>query len=195
MNEKIMNLYNECINELKQIGIDITNKEIIGTIDINLAKRKTKRYGCCKQDKPDVKTKYIEKIGRRKIIKYERFLEHHIEISKWVMELDDKIIKNTIMHEIIHCFPGCNNHGEEFKRYAGYINQKLGYNISRLGNVKQDYEKSNMEYVQDENYKYKVICKQCGQSFFRKRMAKNFTRNYRCGICRGYLKVELIENR
>ena len=29
MNEKLMNLYNECINELRQIGIDITNIEQI----------------------------------------------------------------------------------------------------------------------------------------------------------------------
>ena len=29
-------------------------------------------------------------------------------------------IKNTIMHEIIHCFPYCNNHGSEFKKYAKY---------------------------------------------------------------------------
>ncbi len=48
------------------------------------------------------------------------------------MQLDKNIIKNTIMHELIHCMPYCNNHGAEFKKYARYINEKLGYNISRV---------------------------------------------------------------
>lgn len=189
MNEELIRLYKECIEELSQIGIDIINNNQIGKIDISLAKRKTKRYGCCKQEKPDKESKYIEEIGKRRIVKYSRFLEHYIEISKWVMELDQRIIKNTIMHEIIHCFPGCNNHGENFKHYAKYINEKLGYNISRVGNVKEDYEKSNVEYVQDDIYKYKIICQQCGQSFYRKRIVKDFTRKYRCGLCKGSLKI------
>ena len=45
-----------------------------------------------------------------------------IEISRWVLELKDDIIKNTIMHELIHCMPYCNNHGAEFKKYAKVIN-------------------------------------------------------------------------
>lgn len=192
MNEELIRLYKECIEELEQIGIDIINNNKIGRIDISLARRKTKRYGCCKQEKPDKESKYIEIIGSKRIVKYSRYLEHHIEISKWVMELDQRIIKNTIMHEIIHCFPGCNNHGENFKYYAKYINEKLGYNISRVGNVKEDYEKSNVEYVQDENYKYKITCQQCGQSFFRKRIVKNFAKKYRCGLCKGCWEIELI---
>ena len=49
-------------------------------------------------------------MGRIKVVKYERFNKHHIEISKWVMELENNVIKNTIMHELIHCMPYCNNH-------------------------------------------------------------------------------------
>ncbi len=48
------------------------------------------------------------------------------------MELDEEIIKNTIMHELIHCMPYCNNHGKKFKEYAKYINKNLGYDISRV---------------------------------------------------------------
>lgn len=48
------------------------------------------------------------------------------------MQLNKSIIKNTIMHEIIHCMPYCNNHGKEFKKYAKYINKNLGYDISRV---------------------------------------------------------------
>ena len=99
------------------------------------------------------------------------------------MNLNDDIIKNTIIHELIHCLPKCTNHGDEFKKYAKHVNQNLGYNISRVGNKKEDYDNSNLEYEEIENYKYKIICKDCGQFFFRKRLCKNFVRKYRCGNC------------
>ena len=192
MQEKLEKVYRQCVEELKRIGIDINETKKIGTIDISISKRNNKRYGCCKQEEPDTKTKYIEKVGRRKIIKYEKFNKHHIEISPWVLELDEEIIKNTIMHEIIHCLPNCNNHGEHFKKYAKYINDKLGYNISRVGNKKEDYQKSNIEYKEKEQFNYHIQCTNCGQSFYRKRLNRNFTRKYRCGKCGSGLKIDYI---
>ena len=105
--------------------------------------------------------------------------------------------KNTKYYEkignkrylIIHCLPYCNNHKNEFKKYANYINEKLGYDISRVGNKKQDYEKSNMEYTENVNFKYKIICEKCNQTFYRQRLMKNLTKKYRCGICGGKLKI------
>ena len=188
MGEKLNRLYNDCKNELKSIGINIDDATKFGKIDIKIASRKCKRYGCCKQKDPDLKTKYIEKIGRKKYIKYAVFKEHTIEISKWVMELNDDIIKNTIMHEIIHCFPYCNNHGEEFKKYAKYINETLGYNIKRAGNKNEDLKKSKLE-EEREYYNYKVECLKCGYTFYRKRMNRNFTKKYRCGKCGGRFNI------
>ena len=192
MQEKLENTYNQCVEELKSIGIDIQETRKIGTIDISISKRNNKRYGCCKQEDPDTKTKYIEKVGRRKIVKYEKFNKHYIEISPWVLELDEEIIKNTIMHEIIHCLPNCNNHGEYFKKYAQYINETLGYNISRVGNKKEDYQKSNIEYKEKEQFNYHIQCTNCGQSFYRKRLNRNFTRKYRCGKCGSSFKINCI---
>lgn len=189
MKEKLQKLFEECINELEKIGINIQDKQTVGSIEINIAKRNNKRYGACKQEDPDTKTRYIEKIGRKRIVKYWKYKKHNIEISKWVMELDDKIIKNTIMHEIIHCLPYCNNHGTEFKKYAKYINKKLGYDISRVGNKEEDYKKSNIEYKEDNNFKYKIECQDCKYSFYRKRQNKNFTKKYRCGKCGGKFKI------
>lgn len=189
MEDRLNKLFNECIEELKKIGIDVINTEKIGKIDIKISKRNNKRYGCCKQEKPDKLFKTIIKRGYKRIIRYEKFEEHHIEISPWVMQLEDEIIKNTIIHELIHCFPYCNNHGDEFKKYASYINSKLGYKILRVGNKKEDFEKSNLEYKEVENYKYKIICKGCGQEFFRKRLQKNFLRKYRCAKCSGKFEI------
>lgn len=185
MEEKLQKLYLECIEELKSINIDLDEK-IIGEIDIAFSKRKTKRYGCCKQEDPDKTTAY----RKRRIIHYRKYNKHHIEISKWLMELNDDIIKNTIIHEIIHCFPDCNNHGKEFKKYSKLINEKLGYNISRLGNKQEDYEKSNLEFKQEKfEYKYIIVCEKCGLMYYRQRMVKNFTKKYRCGKCKGKLSI------
>jgi len=186
LEKKLNKLYKECLKELKSINIDMAE---CGEITISFSKRNSKRYGCCKQEEPDLSTRYYEKIGRRRYIRYRKYAKHNIEISKWLMDLDDKIIKNTIMHEIIHCFPNCNNHGKEFKAYARVINDELGYNITRLGNVEEDYKKSNMKYDKEETFNYKIVCKKCGQEIYRKRLNKSFVRKYRCGICKGKFEV------
>lgn len=190
--EKLKELYSQCINELETIGISIKNEEIIGNIDIKLSTRASKRYGCCKQENPNKKYKSIIKRGKHKIIRYEKFHTHHIEISRWVMQLNEDIIKNTILHELIHCIPFCNNHGKEFKKYANYINKKLGYYITTKGNVQEDYQASQLEYIEKDDYKYKIICQNCGQVIYRKRFNKNLIKRYRCGKCGGRLKMSLL---
>lgn len=188
MEEKLQDLYEECLQELKNIGIDMENTKNIGKIDITLSKRNSKRYGCCKQECPDKKYKVTEKRGYRRITRYEKFKKHHIEISKWVMELDNKVIKNTIIHELIHCIPFCNNHGQEFKKYASYINKKLGYHIKRVGNPKEDYSSSNMEYNEETvKYRYRIQCENCGQEILRQRFNIAKLKQYRCGKCGGKL--------
>jgi len=189
--EKLIQLYTQCIEELTSIGIDMKSKELIGSIDVKVTKRASKRYGCCKQENPDPKYRIIKKGGRQSIIKYEKFENHHIEISNWLMQLNDDIIKNTIIHELIHCIPFCNNHGSEFKKYANYINQKLGYHITTRGNIEEDYKASQLDYNEENNYKYKIVCKSCGQIIYRKRLNPNLMKRYRCGKCRG--RLELIE--
>lgn len=190
MEEKLKKLYNQCIQELKTIGIDFEDNDDIGKIDISLSRRTTKRYGCCKQKNPDKNFKVIEKRGTKRITTYAKFEEHHIEVSEWVMQLEDKIIKNTILHEMIHCIPFCNNHGKKFREYATYINQNLGYDIKRVGNPKEDYERSNIPYIEKEiEYRYKIKCKECGQKIYRQRLNARKINKYRCGKCGGELQL------
>ena len=180
MENKLQELYEECIKELKEIGIDLTKLDT-GSIDIKLSNRSKKNYGYCKQEEPD--KKFCKRVKKRRRIVWEcnKFNKHTIVISSWVLNLDEKIIKNTIMHELIHCIPYCNNHGKMFKYYAEIINNKLGYSISRIGNKEKDYQNSNLEYEKEiKNYKYEVICQNCGQKVYRQRINKNFTRKYRC---------------
>lgn len=192
MNKKLLKLYHECIKELNEIGINVLDESNFGKIDIQISKRSAKRYGCCKQENPDKKYKTVKKYKNRKIITYQKFKSHHIYISQWVLDLDDKIIKNTIIHELIHCIPFCNDHGESFKKYARYINGKLGYNISRVGNKEEDYKNSNIEYKEKESYNYIITCEKCGQKIYRKRLSPNFIKKYSCGICKSKFKVEKL---
>ena len=186
LEEKLIKLYTECLNELNSIGINFKDKDIT----IKTSKRNNKRYGCCRPSNPDKRYKVVVKKSiRRYIVKYENFKNYEIEISRWVLDLDDSIIKNTVIHELIHCMPYCNNHGEEFKKYAKLVNEKLGYNIARIGNKKEDFEKSHIKYIESEQYKYKIICTKCGSTFYRKRLSKDFTRKYRCSKCLGKLEV------
>ena len=195
LNEKLLKLYNICIQELKTIGIDILSREV-GKIDIKINNRSKKRYGSCKQEDPDKNCLRKIRKGRKIIVQCDKFNEHHIEISRWVMDLNDNIIKNTIIHELIHCMPYCNNHGQEFKNYAKVINEKLGYNISRVGNKELDYKMSNIEYEEKKlKYKYEIFCAKCGQRVLRQRLNKNFTKKYRCAKCGGKFKITEIENR
>ena len=138
MEVKLEDLFNECIEELAKIGINFDSQ-----INIKISKRNNKRYGCCKYEQPILETAYRNKRN----IYYKSYNKYYIEISRWVLDLNKEIIKNTIMHELVHCIPSCNNHGKEFKKYANIINNKLGYNITRLGNKREDFEKSNIKYV------------------------------------------------
>ena len=168
--EKLNELFNECIDELNSININVEKSRKTKTeIEVKINTRSKKRYGCCKK------------------ISKDRF---QIEVSQWVMNLNEDIIKNTIMHELIHCLPRCNNHGETFKNYAKIINEKLGYHIARVGNKERDFVKSNLEFEEKEiKYNYKIICEKCNQNFLRQRISKRFTRKYRCGKCGGTFKI------
>ena len=44
MEEKLNKLYNECVEELKSIGLNIIDNELIGKIDIFYSKRNNKSY-------------------------------------------------------------------------------------------------------------------------------------------------------
>lgn len=187
MDDKLQKLFEICKEELQSVGIE-TGIQNIGEVSISIGKRNCKRYGCCKQEDPVKESRYVERIGRKRYVRYSRFKTHKIEISKWVMALNEDIIKNTIMHELIHCFPNCNNHGKYFKKYAKYINEKLGYDIARVGNKVEDMEKSNIQAPQ-QKFNYKIECMECGYIFFRQRLNCNFSRNYRCGRCGGKLQT------
>ena len=106
-----------------------------------------------------------------------------IEISENILlNAPEHDVKRTIAHEIIHTFPKCQNHGDEFKKYANIINRRYNYGISRVNKV--EWLEGN-----DEAYKYILQCKKCGAKFYYHRLGPAVTRpsDFHCK-CGGDLK-------
>lgn len=95
--------------------------------------------------------------------------------------LDDDMILNTLIHELLHTLPNCQDHKFLWKTYAGRIQKMTGINISRVANVK--------DLTSKINYKYIVKCRACGAEWGYGRMAKIVENpsEYRCR-CKGEIE-------
>ena len=95
--------------------------------------------------------------------------------------LDDDMILNTLIHELLHSLPNCQDHKFSWKTYAKQIQKMTGINISRLANVE--------DLTSKINYKYIVKCRACGAEWGYARMTK-IVKNpseYRCR-CKGEIE-------
>lgn len=89
--------------------------------------------------------------------------EWRIVIYEFDYRTDDGY-KETIMHEIVHTFPGCFNHGPRFKRYESLIKYYLGYSIRDVrGETHADSEAvhSAITNQRKEKAKYILYCPKC----------------------------------
>lgn len=96
-----------------------------------------------------------------------------IEISK-IIEMNDEYLKETMAHELLHTVEGCFNHKDMFRHYGNILSKK-GYHVARLANYKFD----------DDDYKYVMRCKHCGQLIRQHRMTR-FIKDptgWTCGKC------------
>ena len=67
-----------------------------------------------------------------------------------MLEVNDDILDNTIIHEIIHSIEGCWSHGKEFHQWGkkAYIKYKLKYPIETKGNREETQElKKTKAYI------------------------------------------------
>ena len=175
--EYIEKLFQQVKREAQQAGI-LFSSHISG---IMINRRARKRFGCCKA---------VKSFGG--------YTSYQIEVSEKILICDEKKIKQTIAHELIHTCKGCMNHGEQWKYYAMIMNRRYGYEIKRTATDEEmgvNTSSSSEECMQNqenykENYKYRIICTQCGYVFYRKRMSEvvKHPENYRCGKCGGTLR-------
>lgn len=94
---------------------------------------------------------------------------------------NDKSIKDTIIHELLHTCKDSMCHTGNWKRNAEKVNRLLGYNIKRLSS----YEEKGME--KESTFKYAGICNSCGHKYYFKKITKCIKAQgigYQCGICK-----------
>lgn len=68
------------------------------------------------------------------------------------------------------------------------LTKNLDIIFLEYGNKNKDMKDSDLD-PELEKYKYKVECSNCGYTFYRKRLIKNFIRKYRCGKCLGKFAI------
>ena len=162
-------LIEECIDDLNALNIPIS-KSILFKENTGFS-----RFGYCKKT-PSGETDFV------------------VAINKWFEE--DKPIKETIMHELIHTVYGCYNHGKKFHQYADVINAKYNLDIVVIGNYKlqeRAYKnkgsKRNVFKEEDFNPQTMVMmyCPKCHNTFAIKKTAFKFGSRWVCKRCRKQL--------
>ena len=160
--KNLIAIYNKCVLEMIDINMDISDK----IVSVKCNHRLTAALGRCKRN------------SRTGI--------YEIEISPVMLadNVDDRVTKDTIIHELIHTCPGCMNHGYEWKRRAEIVNRKLGYNISRLAKTSELV--SHGVEVKRREYKYALKCPKCGAEWKYKKWCDALENpgRYQCGKCK-----------
>lgn len=155
-------IYKKCNKKLADIGIQTGNVK-----DVVVNNRTVTRWGQCRW----------------------KGSEYTIEINGKLLEDDapDEAVESTMIHELLHTCKNCGNHGREWKRLAGIVNEAYGYNIKRTDSAD---DKGGID-LKASKAKHKVICEKCGVIIYRTRDCNltKYTNHYRCS-CGGTLKLE-----
>lgn len=102
---------------------------------------------------------------------------------------------NTIYHEVCHAIVGAEGHGRVWKKAAREVYKNYGYNIQRTDSHKL-YDKEGNELKNEDIYKYKVVCSDCGNeyNYMKKTKAIRSPEYYRC-TCGGVLHSYTIDDK
>lgn len=144
--------------ELLALGIPVSGR-LLPQVQVNT--RAKRRLGCC-----------FYQGGR-----------YWIEVSDRVLG-DGALLRQTLVHELLHTCPGCRDHGKRWKAYAGLVSEKLGFKIERT--VSTGAQEGPLRH---EEVKYILECQSCGARIERMRMSKAVKApwRYRCR-CGGKLR-------
>ena len=165
-------LLQQVIDEATALGIPVS-RQISPSLHIN--NRTRARFGGCRKAKGFLHSTY------------------QIEISKVLLDAEEKVIKEILTHEALHTCPGCMNHGDSWKAHCRRMEQAYGYRLKRTST----YEKLGIEDQRKaKTYRYVVECSHCGQRIYRQRKSPltDSTNLYRCR-CGGKLTCATLTER
>lgn len=111
--------------------------------------------------------------------------------SYYIGAVNMKMLRNTIIHELIHCLKPCEHeqHGRNWQRIAKYFSIVYNTNISTYSSREEN--KLTAQY-----HKYKIICPNCGVLSGVDRMSTSRKEKYKYGLircCRCHSVVKLEE--
>ena len=155
MNEKLIRLSKESIRELEDIGL---GEMIPKNLNFTINYKAKSRLGQC--------------VGKR-----------DIDISSWLLEIgSDHDIKNTIIHEILHTFKDTIGHKAKWQYYAGYVNSRTDYHITRTTSIDNIYARANeIRPTKEIHYKWEITCMKCGKVFRRQRIDTRVLNDFKRG--------------
>lgn len=107
---------------------------------------------------------------------------YEIEIAKALLqdEVDDIAVKNIVIHEILHSYPGCFKHTGRWKQYADRVNRYLPqYSIKRATSAE---EIGIVIRCKEPVYRYCLKCSSCGEEIKRQKKSAviEHPEHYRC---------------
>ena len=168
MNQQDVNrALQEIINEAQGLHIPVPSN-IHREVFIN--PRPKKRFGCCKK-------------------KDGKFL---IEVSRFLLEGEERAIRSVLAHEVLHTCRGCYEHGARWKEYAARMNQAWGYQIKRTSSFGELGLPAGEESPEERaaRIKYIIKCTRCGREYPRQKVTCVMKKinAYRCS-CGGKLVI------
>ncbi len=157
-------LLSDVIRQAKEIGIPV-GANIRPHVIVNT--RAKKRYGCC----------------------IKRGFGFTIELSSMLADVDERLCRQTIAHEVLHTCFGCYNHQSRWKSYAARMRAAYGYDIKR---TETPFNLGIDEKTAKKAVRYIITCGKCGAVIERTRASRlvKQPQSYRCR-CGGKLTVSL----
>lgn len=109
--------------------------------------------------------------------------DYAIEVSASLLDRPEQL-RETLLHELLHTCPGCQNHGAAWKAWAAKAGEAFGVSIRRLAPAEEGRPPKRREPI-----KYVLECRSCGAKIARSRLSKAVLHpeRYRCK-CGGKLK-------
>lgn len=157
--EELAKLLERVICQARAVGVPVS-PAIEPEVWVNY--RAQNRFGCCKR------------AGGR----------YTIELSWRLLTAEEQAVCQVLAHEVLHSCPGCANHGERWKDYAGRMNRAYGYAIARTDSFE------GLHVADERKARYVVRCTQCGRVLLRLRKSPltEYPERYRC-VCGGRFAV------